>query len=1064
MASLVDFTYGPRSPPLARVAYLRIPSGRLKRAAVLVLYAYADDGSHIRVAGVPIIAAGLEGVCTLVIHYDTPMRGDDVVLYLPAQWTPPPPHAAVTWKLIPSSSPIAGVFTDLAAMSRLAAGTALPPTPDRLGAVGFRVAFRNDVAERHEWAPVRLEIKLDLSEAELDYAIVQSDAMGDRVVGIGDHQQLLRLAVPPSRATLRDDTALDHLFAAGPPQQAQLIAELKRLAAELEAEPDEDAMDIDDESSAGYQRRRRRVAEQLPGADDEEGEGEDEGEDDGINPLQPLAIVEDAVLDRILPFSRAACPLTRSLLRVQVIDAGYPLERRADRPLAGNQPALTRTAYLSGDATVPLFMELFTSDVRERSGIVKFITDEVYGLADGDLWTLTGLVDAHLSSTAFAYFLCEALLYCIRMNEKTLAPLAQRIRATSVSALRPLVRGLVRTLRHHEKTIFAGERFPHALEVAMLGEEDARQVPTEVARLREAEAKIKVVEETRLAPAYRLKPYQRMASAWMLMRQQGFGFIGMEPGMGKTLSFVAYALAAAATKQPGITLVVTNKRLAQQWVHEITQNYTKNAAEPPPRILLVTNNVPRVVQELAAKKAVDPGVTFIITTPSFVFAPEARASADRVAIQQLFTGLARDNVIARIVVDEAHEILRKRSAKVLLPEATNAARFLMSGTLLLNLQIKDEIRRYYANGFSFPPNDFDARYAGDVRQDFFLADYGSLTLQLPEYTLIQQPFKLDAANEALVYYAMASSRAGSDTPFQTASYKFTLAPTMVDRRGTDFNDIRASVRTAMADPVIAQAGLFPLLTRAAFETVFAPDYVCARLRALRTVIAQRSAQKTYLPYKGRATRRHAFLLYSQRRTMREGGREADWSVFVRDRLGIAHDRFFVYTGKSEEINAWTAAALADDAPDEPVFLFLTYGKGGVGLNLQVADTIVLMDKTWVPAQHVQAIARGLRIGQTNKRLVVFELVCERTEEEVHRQGRLDLKTRVAIIATRSHAGAEAAVVAEEMEKEPLAALIRPLVDEFTGLHSHTTAYAARARELAATPALLQDVLDYLTNG
>ena len=74
-------------------------------------------------------------------------------------------------------------------------------------------------------------------------------------------------------------------------------------------------------------------------------------------------------------------------------------------------------------------------------------------------------------------------------------------------------------------------------------------------------------------------------------------------------------------------------------------------------------------------------------------------------------------------------------------------------------------------------------------------------------------------------------------------------------------------------------------------------------------------------------------------------------------------------------------------------LFLSSESGGVGLNLQVADTVVNMDQPWNPARLEQRIARAWRKHQTRP-VTVINLVSENTIE--HRMlGLLDAKRTLA---------------------------------------------------------------------
>lgn len=64
--------------------------------------------------------------------------------------------------------------------------------------------------------------------------------------------------------------------------------------------------------------------------------------------------------------------------------------------------------------------------------------------------------------------------------------------------------------------------------------------------------------------------------------------------------------------------------------------------------------------------------------------------------------------------------------------------------------------------------------------------------------------------------------------------------------------------------------------------------------------------------------------------------------------------------------------------DEEVKVFLgTIASAGEGMNLQVADTLVFMDKSWTPAQNRQAEDRIHRVGQENNATII-SLVARNT--------------------------------------------------------------------------------------
>ena len=68
-------------------------------------------------------------------------------------------------------------------------------------------------------------------------------------------------------------------------------------------------------------------------------------------------------------------------------------------------------------------------------------------------------------------------------------------------------------------------------------------------------------------------------------------------------------------------------------------------------------------------------------------------------------------------------------------------------------------------------------------------------------------------------------------------------------------------------------------------------------------------------------------------------------------------------------------------PDSDIFIFLLSTRaGGLGLNLQTADTVILFDSDWNPQQDLQAQARAHRIGQ-QKSVRVFTFVTNTLFEE-----------------------------------------------------------------------------------
>lgn len=91
-----------------------------------------------------------------------------------------------------------------------------------------------------------------------------------------------------------------------------------------------------------------------------------------------------------------------------------------------------------------------------------------------------------------------------------------------------------------------------------------------------------------------------------------------------------------------------------------------------------------------------------------------------------------------------------------------------------------------------------------------------------------------------------------------------------------------------------------------------------------------------------------------------------------------------------EYHGCVASAWRDDvirrfreSPDHRVLL-ISYGAGGVGLNLQFADYVFLFDRWWNPAVEDQAINRAHRIGASGPVTVTRFLMLDTIEERIDR--------------------------------------------------------------------------------
>mmetsp|Transcript_178524 Transcript_178524/g.572129 ORF Transcript_178524/g.572129 Transcript_178524/m.572129 type:complete len:323 (-) Transcript_178524:136-1104(-) len=106
--------------------------------------------------------------------------------------------------------------------------------------------------------------------------------------------------------------------------------------------------------------------------------------------------------------------------------------------------------------------------------------------------------------------------------------------------------------------------------------------------------------------------------------------------------------------------------------------------------------------------------------------------------------------------------------------------------------------------------------------------------------------------------------------------------------------------------------------------------------------------------------KHKILIFAQMTTL------LDMLELLLARRGIRFERI----DGSTILRKRTMAADSFQRDPDVSVLLLTTRAGGVGLNLQAADTVVLFDSDWNPQVDLQAMDRAHRIGQYNPVLVI----------------------------------------------------------------------------------------------
>ena len=87
-----------------------------------------------------------------------------------------------------------------------------------------------------------------------------------------------------------------------------------------------------------------------------------------------------------------------------------------------------------------------------------------------------------------------------------------------------------------------------------------------------------------------------------------------------------------------------------------------------------------------------------------------------------------------------------------------------------------------------------------------------------------------------------------------------------------------------------------------------------------------------------------------------------------------------------------------NTPGSNIFIFiLSTRAGGLGLNLQAADTVIIFDSDWNPHQDLQAQDRAHRIGQKNEVRVLRLMTVNSVEERILAAARYKLNMDEKVI-------------------------------------------------------------------
>ena len=437
-----------------------------------------------------------------------------------------------------------------------------------------------------------------------------------------------------------------------------------------------------------------------------------------------------------------------------------------------------------------------------------------------------------------------------------------------------------------------------------------------------------------------MRPYQLEGLNWLIkLYENGInGILADEMGLGKTLqtiSLLAYLKESCNVEGPH--LVITPKSTISNWVKEV-QRFC-----PSVRAFKFIGDKHERAKLKAAHLDFGTGFDVCITTYEV-------AIAEKAALSKL--------VWRYLIIDEAHRIKNETSvlSQVVRMFSTHF-RLLITGTPLQN-----NLHELWAMLNYLLPDIFDS---SDQFDDWFSLDADAESK--PEDVLSQlhkilRPFLL----------RRLKADVEKDLP---AKREIKLLIGMSEMQRTWY----ASVLTKNLDVINAMGGQrsqmhnilmhlrkcanHPYLFDGAEQPPFINDERIIK-NSGKVILLDKLLQKLH-------PQGHRVLIFSQMTRM----------------LDILEDYCWLRRWEYCRIDGSTSTADRDEAmatfnaPGSSKFIFmLSTRAGGLGINLQTADTVVLYDSDWNPQMDLQAVDRAHRIGQT-KPVVIYRFMTEGTVEE-----------------------------------------------------------------------------------
>ncbi|BBN10806.1 hypothetical protein Mp_5g06580 [Marchantia polymorpha subsp. ruderalis] len=455
----------------------------------------------------------------------------------------------------------------------------------------------------------------------------------------------------------------------------------------------------------------------------------------------------------------------------------------------------------------------------------------------------------------------------------------------------------------------------------------------------------------------KLREYQMNGLRWMvsLYNNRLNGILADEMGLGKTVQVIALLCHLIEKKQDrGPFLVVVPSSVLPNWLSEVTR-------WAPKVTKVVYAGAPEERRRLYKEEVLQQQFNVLITTYEFLMNKHDRPKLSKIPWHY-------------IIIDEGHRI-KNASCKLNaeLKHYQSSHRLLLTGT-----PIQNNLEELWALLNFLLPSIFNS---SDDFSQWFNKPFESVSDNTPNQALLTEEENLLIINrlhQVLRPFMLRrlKQKVENELPekierlvrCEASGYQKLLMKHVKEKLGSLGNAKGKSIQnTVMELRNICNHPFISHLHTEEAETLMPEHYLppivrlCGKLETLDRILPKLKAAN------------HRVLLFSTMTRLLD---------VMEDYLIWRNYRYLRLDGGT---GGTERGALIEkfNAPQSEAFIFLlSIRAGGIGINLQAADTVIIFDTDWNPQVDLQAQARAHRIGQKRDVLVLRMETVHTVEEQV----------------------------------------------------------------------------------